>query len=169
MVMIRLAKIAVSAALAVFALIVAYDNVFDYNSNYPFVRHVLSMDTIFPDSVLRSRAIDSETMWRAAYALIIATEVSTGFLLALGAVVLLSRLRASAKIFNRAKLWAVAGLTLGFCLWFFGFVVIGGRSGRIAMCGSSMLSSFVVSQRTEARKHKAPAAAGRGLRDPIAD
>src|SRR6516165_983840 len=34
-----------------------------------------------------------------------------------------------------------------------------------AMCGSSMLSSFVVSQRTEARKHEAPAAAGRGLRD----
>ena len=51
MVVIRLAKVAVSAALAVFALIVAYDNVFDYNSNYPFVRHVLSMDTIFPDSV----------------------------------------------------------------------------------------------------------------------
>src|SRR5262249_8978140 len=38
-----------------------------------------------------------------------------------------------------------------------------------AMCGSSMLSSFVVSQRTEARKHEAPAAAGRGLRDLIAD
>ena len=32
-----------------------------------------------------------------------------------------------------------------------------------------MLSSFVVSQRTEARKQKAPAAAGRGLRDLIAD
>ena len=34
--MIRLAKIAVIAALAAFALIVAYDNVFDYNSNYQF-------------------------------------------------------------------------------------------------------------------------------------
>jgi predicted small integral membrane protein len=55
MLMIRLAKVAVIAALAAFALIVAYDNVFDYNSNYQFVRHVLSMDTIFPDSVLRSR------------------------------------------------------------------------------------------------------------------
>ena len=62
---IRLAKIAVIAALAAYALIVAYDNVFDYNSNYQFVRHVMSMDTIFPDSALRSRAIDSETMWRA--------------------------------------------------------------------------------------------------------
>ena len=43
MIVIRLAKIATIAALAVFALIVAYDNVFDYNSNYPFVRHVLSI------------------------------------------------------------------------------------------------------------------------------
>jgi hypothetical protein len=33
----------------------------------------------------------------------------------------------------------------------------------------SMFSSFVVSQRTEAQKKKAPAAAGRGLRDLIAD
>jgi predicted small integral membrane protein len=100
MLSIRLAKIAVVAALAAFALMVAYNNVFDYDSNYQFVRHVMSMDTIFPDSALRSRAIDSETMWRAAYALIIATEASTGLLLALGAVVLFGRLQASAKIFN---------------------------------------------------------------------
>jgi predicted small integral membrane protein len=125
--LIRLAKVAVIAALAAFALLVAYNNIVDYDSNYQFVRHVLSMDTIFPDSTLRSRAIDSETIWRAAYALIIVTEASTGLLLALGAVVLLGRLQADAKIFNHAKLWAVAGLTLGFCLWFFGFVAIGGE------------------------------------------
>jgi predicted small integral membrane protein len=81
--MIRLAKVAVIAALAAFALIVAYNNVFDYNSNYQFVRHVLSMDTTFPDSALRPRAIDSETLC-AAYAVIISTEASTGLLLALG-------------------------------------------------------------------------------------
>lgn len=127
MVMIRLAKVAVISALAAFALMVAYNNVFDYNSNYQFVRHVLSMDTVFPDSALRLRAIDNETMWRAAYALIIATEASIGLLLALGAVVLLGRLWAPGAAFDHAKLWAVAGLTLGFCLWFFGFVVIGGE------------------------------------------
>ena len=72
--MIRLAKVAVIAALAAFALIVAYNNIFDYKSNYQFVRHVLSMDTTFPDNALRPRAIDSETLWRAAYAVIIAAE-----------------------------------------------------------------------------------------------
>ncbi len=127
MLVMRLAKVAVLAALAAFALMVAYNNVFDYDSNYQFVRHVLSMDTVFPDSVLRSRAIDNETIWHAAYALIIAAEALAGLLLAVGAVVLLGRLRASGKVFNRAKLWAVAGLTLGFVLWFFGFIVIGGE------------------------------------------
>ena len=83
MVVLRLAKAAMVAALAAFALIVAYNNVVDYDSNYQFVRHVLSMDTIFPDSVLRSRAIDNETVWRAAYALIIAAEAAAGVLLAL--------------------------------------------------------------------------------------
>ena len=127
MLLIRFAKIAVVAALAAFALIVAYNNVIDYNSNYQFVRHVLSMDTTFPDNALRSRAINSETIWHAAYALIIATEALAGLLLALGAAVLLSRSRAPAKAFNHAKLWAAAGLALGFGLWFLGFVVIGGE------------------------------------------
>jgi len=127
MAMMRLAKAAAVAALAAFVLIVAYNNIVDYDSNYQFVRHVLSMDTIFPDSVLRSRAIGSEPMWRTAYALIIATEALTGFLLALGAVVLLGRLRASANVFKHAKQWAVAGLTLGFLLWCFGFIVVGGE------------------------------------------
>jgi predicted small integral membrane protein len=37
---------------------------------------------------------------------------------------LLGRLRAPAEVFNRSKVWAVAGLTVGFALWFFGFTVI---------------------------------------------
>jgi predicted small integral membrane protein len=41
--------------------------------------------------------------------------------------VLLSRLRAPAEVFNRSKVWAVAGLTVGFGLWFFGFMVIAGE------------------------------------------
>ena len=40
---------------------------------------------------------------------------------------LVTRLRASADAFNRAKAWAVAGLTVGFGVWFFGFLVVGGE------------------------------------------
>ena len=130
----RLAKAALIAALAAYALIVAYDNIVDYGSNYEFVKHVLSMDTTFAGNALRHRAISDESAWRTAYALIIATEWLTAVLLALGAIALLRRLTAPAEAFNRAKVWAVAGLTVGFGLWFFGFLVIAGE--YFAMCQS---------------------------------
>jgi predicted small integral membrane protein len=47
--------------------------------------------------------------------------------LVVGALVLLNRLRAPAEVFNRSKVWAVAGCTVGFGLWFFGFMVIAGE------------------------------------------
>jgi predicted small integral membrane protein len=115
------------AALAAFALIVASDNIVDYDSNYDFVRHVLSMDTTFGASVLKGRAISNERVWHAAYALIVAAEAITGLMLAFGALALLRRLRSPAGIFNRSKVWAVAGLSVGFGLWFFGFLVIAGE------------------------------------------
>ena len=127
MLLIRLAKVAMIGSLAVYAFIVAYDNLVDYGSNYQFVRHVLSMDTTFPGNALMHRAVINESIWRVAYALIIAMEGLTALLLALGAVMLLGRLRAPAEIFNRSKVWAIAGLTVGFALWFFGFMVIAGE------------------------------------------
>jgi len=127
MVIIRLAKVAIVAALAAYALLVAWNNVVDYGSNYEFVRQVLSMKTTFPGNALMHRAIADETVWRLAYAAIIVTEWATGVLLAVGALALLARLRAPAQAFNRAKAWAVAGLVVGFGLWFFGFMVIAGE------------------------------------------
>ena len=127
MIGIRIAKITMIAALAAYALIVAYDNIVDYGSNYEFVSHVLSMDTTFEGNQLKHRAISNETMWRAAYVMIIAVEGLTGLLLGLGALALVRRLRAPADIFNKAKVWSVAGLVVGFGLWFGGFLVIAGE------------------------------------------
>ena len=127
MLIVRLAKLVMVAALAVFTFLVTYDNLVDYGSNYQFVQHVLSMDTTFPDNTLRDRAITDPSIWRAAYATIIAAEGMTCLLLITGALALVTRLRASAESFNRAKVWAVAGLTAGFGVWFFGFLVVAGE------------------------------------------
>jgi predicted small integral membrane protein len=127
MILIRLAKVAMIGSLAAYAFIVAYDNIVDYGSNYQFVRHVLSMDTTFPGNALMHRAIVNESIWRVAYALIIVIEGLTALLLALGAVTLLRRLKAPAEVFNRSKVWAIVGLTVGFTLWFFGFMVVAGE------------------------------------------
>ncbi len=127
MLVVRFAKIVLVAAIAAFAFVVAYDNVVDYNSNYEFVRHVLSMDTTFPHNALMHRAITDPRLWTAAYIVIIALEAVTSLLLIVGALALLALINAPAVAFNRAKVWAVAGLTVGLTLWFFGFLVVAGE------------------------------------------
>ena len=115
------------ASCALFALLVAFNNLVDYGSNYTFVRHTLAMDTTFPGNALMGRAIDSAAVATVAYWLIIATEAAVGLLLALGSLRLLLALRAPAADFNAAKSIAVLGIGLGFLLWFTGFMVVGGE------------------------------------------
>jgi predicted small integral membrane protein len=123
----RAAKIAIVAAVAAFATLVAFDNITDYGTNFMFVQHVLSMDTIFASSTIGYRAITSPALHHAAYALIIAAEAGTAALCWIGVLALLRARRAPAHAFNRAKVWAIAGLTLGFLTWQFGFMTVGGE------------------------------------------
>ena len=127
MIVTRAAKAAAVAAIALLASLVTFGNLTDYNTNFAFVVHVLSMDTIFPSSTIKYRAITSPAMHHVAYALIIAAEALTALLCWIGAVQLTRRLRADARTFNRTKRFAVAGLTLGFLLWQVGFMSIGGE------------------------------------------
>jgi predicted small integral membrane protein len=92
---------------------VTFDNLIDYETNYAFVRHVLSMDTTLPGNALMHRSIASPSLWRAAYALIIAGEGATALGFAAGATFLLRHLRSQTACFNRAKgLTAVADYVL---------------------------------------------------------
>jgi predicted small integral membrane protein len=74
MIEVRIAKIVMVASLALFALLVTFDNLTDYDTNYAFVRHVLSMDTTFPGNELLYRRITSPALWQVGYALIIVGE-----------------------------------------------------------------------------------------------
>src|SRR4051812_22176928 len=127
MLAIRAAKAALVAAIALFASLVVFGNVTDYNTNFVFVPHVLSMDSVFPFSTIGYRAITSPALYHAAYALIIAAEATTAVLCWIGAWALARRLHADAPTFNRAKTFSVIGLTLGFLLWQVGFMSIGGE------------------------------------------
>lgn len=127
MLAVRLVKIAMVAATAVFALLVAFNNVVDYGTNYAFVRHTLSMDTTFPGNALMGRAIISPTLWTAGYWAIIAAEAATGLVLVWATVRLAAAVRGRAEMFNAAKSLVLVGVGLGFLLWFGGFMVVGGE------------------------------------------
>ncbi len=119
-------KAVLVGSLAIFALLTGINNVTDYHANFEFVRHVLSMDSIFPNSAIRGRAILNPAIWNLAYWAIIACEFLAGLLLAIGCFQL-ARNIGHPRRFARAKGWAISGCVLGFLLWFFGFIVIGGE------------------------------------------
>lgn len=123
----RISNAAVVAAIAFFTSLVAFGNITDYQTNFNFVFHVFEMDTIFPDSTIKYRAITSPVLQNAGYVLIIAGETLTAILCWIGAIKLLGAARSSAAEFNRAKGFAVTGLTLGFLLWQVGFMSVGGE------------------------------------------
>ena len=127
MIAIRAAKMAMVAAIALFATLVVFGNITDYGTNLAFVQHVLAMDTVFPSSTIRYRAITSPALQHAAYVAIIAVEAVIAVLCWAGAAALAKNLRADASSFRRAKTLAVTGLALGFLLWQVGFMSIGGE------------------------------------------
>jgi len=114
-------------ALALYPLLVAFGNITDYEANFVFLQHVMSMDTTFPDNPLMYRAVTSPALQRLAYALIIFFEALCGLALAWGAIALWRARRASAAEFAAAKLWTAIGGFLGFLVWFVGFLVIAGE------------------------------------------
>jgi predicted small integral membrane protein len=105
----------------------AIESATDYDTNYAFVRHVLSMDTTFPGNALLYRRIFSPALWQAVCALIIAGEGLTGIALAVATISLVRHLRSDGVRFNGAKRFTIIGASLGFLVWFFGFMVVGGE------------------------------------------
>jgi predicted small integral membrane protein len=121
----RSAKLMLVAGIALFYTLVVFNNLTDFDSNYQFVRHVLSMDSTFPGNQGMWRALPSPAFHLAFYISIIAWEAATMILLWWGAIRLLRALRLSAAAFNLAKRVAVLALTLSMLMWLVAFLSVG--------------------------------------------
>jgi predicted small integral membrane protein len=121
----RIAKIALVFALALYYALVVFNNLTDYDSNFQFVRHVLMMDSTIPNNRGMWRALNQPAWHRLFYLVIILWEAGIAVLCAWGAARLARTRRADAPQFNRAKNLAVAGLTLAMLLWLFAFLIVG--------------------------------------------
>ncbi len=124
---IRLCKILVVANSCFFLLMVVFNNTFDSNSNYQFVRHVLSMDTTFPGNTGMWRAITSPILHKAFYATLISWEAAAAVLLGLGVIQLWRARAGDAQGWRRAKTLAVVGFSLSLTQWYLAFISVGGE------------------------------------------
>jgi predicted small integral membrane protein len=121
----RSAKVLLLAGIALLYTLVVLNNITDFDSNYQFVRHVLSMDSTFPGNHGAWRALRSPLVHLAFYVSIIVWEGITGVLLWWGVVRLVRVLRAPASEFNAAKRIPVMALTLSILMWLVAFLSIG--------------------------------------------
>lgn len=136
--LIRLSKILLTAALGVLILLVAINNVTDYDTNYQLVSHVMSMDQVPAGSPLEWRAVTSPTLHRMLYAFIIAVEFAAGALIVAGVWRLLLTRKAEAARFNAAKDVAIMGLALAVGLYLFGFMAVGGEWFQMWRSGADL-------------------------------
>ena len=123
----RTGKIISVAGIGLMSLIIVISNITDYYSNYYFVEHVMKMDSIFPDSKIHYRSVNSPFLFTTMYLLIIAMQAFMCFSCLKGTWQMTAQRKAAAKLFHAAKKWSVIGLITGIVIWFIGFEVVGGE------------------------------------------
>jgi len=123
----RVSKAALVLAIALFYTILVLNNITDYNSNYEFVRHVLTMDSTFPGNHVMWRAVTSPIVHTAFYVGIIAWESVTMVLCWWAGVRLLKSHRGDRAEFAAALNVAVVALTASLLMWLVAFLDVGGE------------------------------------------
>ena len=119
---------------ALYIFLVALGNITDYDTNYAFVQHVLSMDTtnfgapegtgLDPDVMWRS--IKDPVIWNIGYIGIIVWESAAAIIL-IAALVYWVRSFVTRGVFDTAKTLSSIGLLMIVVLFFAGFIDIGGE------------------------------------------
>jgi predicted small integral membrane protein len=123
----RIAKILLVLAVALFYSLLVLNNTTDYDSNFQFVRHVLMMDSTFPGNHGMWRAQNSPLLHTIFYVSIIAWESATMLCSWWGAIALMRAARGTATDFNRAKRITIIAFTLALLMWLVAFLSVGGE------------------------------------------
>lgn len=122
---IRIVQVFVIFCLALYVTMIFLGNLMDYNSNYQFVKHVLAMDTTFPDNALMWRSITNGALVNLAYWGIIFTEGLIALLSWIATVKMLRNFKKPPEQFNKAKTVGFYAFLLAILLWFVGFICFG--------------------------------------------
>lgn len=119
---------------ALYIFLVALGNITDYDTNYAFVQHVLSMDTtnfgaaegtgLDPDVMWR--AITDPVVWNIAYIGVIVWESAAAIILICACVAWLRSFIVKGT-FDTARALSSIGLLMIIVLFFGGFITVGGE------------------------------------------
>ena len=123
----RTCKMLLVFAIAIFYSFVVLNNTTDYDSDYPFVRHVLMMDSTFSGNRGMWRAINTPVLHTMFYMSIIAWEIVTMALCWWGGIRMARALKGSVAEFHQAKRVGIVALTVSLLMWLLAFLSVGGE------------------------------------------
>ena len=111
----RVAKLALVFAVALYYTLLVFNNITDYDSNYQFVRHVLMMDSTFPGNRGMWRALN-QPAWHTVFYLVDHRLGSRDHdALLVGRVATGASAARNAAAFHRAKRVAIVGADAALC------------------------------------------------------
>lgn len=123
----RWLKTLLLASMALYFTLVGLNNTTDFDSNFQFVRHVLSMDSTFPGNRALWRALHAPALHLGFYLGIISWELFNAVLCWMGTIALFRARNSPLEIFVKAKRTGTLALTAGLLLWLVVFISIGGE------------------------------------------
>ncbi len=123
----RTFKMLLVFGVAFYYSLVVFNNLTDYESNYFFVQHTLTMDTTFPGNHGMWRAIHSPLWFTAFYWSIIVWEMVITVLSGWGGVAMAREIHGTPAAFDLSKRVAISALALSLLKWLIAFLSVGGE------------------------------------------
>lgn len=123
----RVSKLLFVLAVGCYMLIVAFNNIIDPTPNLTYVSQIVSMSEVFEGNREIWRGSDQAVIHWFFFIAIVIFELIAAVFCFLGAFAMWRARQQSPAVFSRAKGRAVLGLTIGFLMWFFAFITIGGE------------------------------------------
>lgn len=123
----RQIRIAMSVAFTCYMLLVSFNNITDYGSNFLFVSKVTRMEDVFSREHTGWRSIANSSLHHLMYISIILAELCIAILLLLGSIKMIRNYSASAETFHSSKKLTITGLASALLLFFVVFITIAGE------------------------------------------
>ncbi len=120
----RMILAVLTAITALYMGLVTFGNISDYGTNQAFVQHVLAMDTTFPSSNTKWRAVTDRRLVTAVYITIISWESLTALVLTIAFFAWLRRTAAPSVV---ACQLSICGWLMQVLLFGGGFIIVGGE------------------------------------------
>lgn len=123
----RIQKTLLGLVIAIYMLLVCFNNLTDYNTNFVFLSKVTAMEDLISKDANSWRSVNTMWLHHVMYWSVIGLELTITLFLWRGVVAMFRSRKMERQVFEASKSHLLTGLTLGVVLWIGMFICIAGE------------------------------------------